>query len=145
MNKLETWIWIAIVAALAGFIGWRAMRLPAPTPAAFSTEIRLNDAIAQGSEDGRPVLALATADWCPPCQALKRGALTDDRVARLIDERTIPVYVNVDHHPDEAQLLGASSIPTSYVIRNGEITAKVTGALGADDYLGWLERSVSGG
>ncbi|MEQ8769823.1 MAG: thioredoxin family protein [Phycisphaerales bacterium] len=144
MRKLEMVVMVVALVALAGFIGWRTFRPPAPTPGAFAGQTRLAAAIEQSNETGRPVIALATADWCPPCQALKRGALVDARVASLIDERAIPVYVDVDKHPDEARQLGAASIPTTYVIRNGEITAKVTGALAPDDYLGWLERSIGG-
>ncbi len=144
MRKLESIVMVAALVALVVFIGWRTMRPPAPTPEAFASETRLAAAIEESSETGRPVIALATADWCPPCQALKRGALVDVRVASLLDARAIPVYVDVDEHPEEARQLGAASIPTTYVIRNGEITAKVTGALSPDDYLGWLERSIGG-
>ncbi len=145
MKKLDSVIMVVGLIALAGFVGWRTFRPPAPTPEAFVSETRLAAAIEESNQSGRPVVALATADWCPPCQALKRGALVDARVASLIDERTIPVYVDVDKHPDEARQLGAATIPTTYVIQNGEITAKVTGALSADDYLGWLERSLTAG
>lgn len=144
MRKIESVVMVIALVGLVGFIAWRTARPPAPTPAAFGTETRLAAAIEESNASGRPVIALATADWCPPCQALKRGALVDVRVASLLDERTIPVYVDVDKNPEEAEQLGAASIPTTYVIQNGEITAKVTGALSPDDYLGWLERSTGG-
>ncbi|GJM18902.1 MAG: hypothetical protein DHS20C14_11150 [Phycisphaeraceae bacterium] len=140
-------IWIAIVVGLVIFAGWRAMNMSAatghaPKPVVFAGDVRLDDAIARSAAEGKPVLALATADWCGPCQALKRGALSDERVATLINERMIAVYVDVDAYPDEARMLGASSIPTTYLIRDGEIADRTTGVLGARQYLAWLEGTL---
>jgi thiol:disulfide interchange protein len=35
--------------------------------------------------EGKPILVFATADWCPPCRTLHRGALTDPGVKTALE------------------------------------------------------------
>lgn len=111
----------------------------APVPAVFSDDLTLDAAMQQSASTGLPVLAVATADWCGPCQAYKRGALADERVAGVIRRRTIPVYVNIDEDPDAAQRLGVSSIPATYLIADGQVVGSFNGNRSADALIGWLE------
>ena len=46
----------------------------------------LDDAVRQAGEDGRLVIAFATADRCAPCQQYKRDALNDARVIARLDD-----------------------------------------------------------
>lgn len=140
--KTSNLIWVALLVGLAALVGWRMLRPAAPIPGAFSSGIRLEEAVQRGSAEQRPVLAVVTADWCPPCQALKRGALSDARVTAFITEHTIPVYVDADAHGVEAGSLGVSSIPASVVIRDGVIVARTGGAVGAEEYLAWLKGAI---
>ena len=34
---------------------------------------------------GKPAVVFATADWCPPCRELHRGALTDEDVKKALE------------------------------------------------------------
>ena len=119
----------------------------APKPATFASEgstTTLASAITQGQAEGKPVLALTTADWCPPCQALKRGALADPAVQAWIEQNTVPVYVDATN-PDsqggqDAQTLGVRSLPTLAMLQpNGEIAHKLTGNASPAELLRWFE------
>lgn len=115
---------------------------PAPRPGMFSSDVRLNDAIDKtaGSEgESDLVFAVATADWCAPCQRYKRGALSDPQVQEWVSENTQPVYINVDKHSEEAQRLGVRGIPATFLLRDGEVVSRITGARSADDLLRWLK------
>ncbi len=139
--------WVAVIL-LGLFV---ALRLSgcggvAPTPELFSDGQTLDGAMEQSAAPGgKPVLAVATADWCPPCQSYKRGALADARVAEAVRARTIPVYVDVDADPDAAAALGVSSIPATYLIVDGAVAASFTGAKGADELLRWIDEHTPGG
>ena len=131
------------LAVLVGFAGLSAFRgRVAPTPEVFGQTTSLDDGIREASSSGKPVVALVTADWCPPCQMLKRDTLTDPAVAAWIDEYTVPVYINSDENPADAGKLQVTALPTTVVLRDGQIVASSTGFASPEEYLGFLKSSV---
>ncbi len=111
----------------------------APTPEVFGTGYSLDEAMGLSSKDGTPVFVVASADWCGPCQAYKRGALADERVATRIGESMIPVYINVDDDPQAAESLGVMSIPLTAILVDGKIVARREGRMGSDELLEMVE------
>ncbi|MFI4897344.1 MAG: thioredoxin fold domain-containing protein [Phycisphaerales bacterium JB059] len=133
---------LLVVAALAPrFFGGGKV---APTPTVFDTSVSLDDALRRSDETGRPVFALVTADWCPPCQGLKRHALTDARVQRLLERSTEPVYIT-DQNGHDVERLGVTAFPTSFILRDGEVLASLRGSAPPDAYLEWLESNLPAG
>ena len=130
---------LLVVAVLAPrFFGAGSV---APTPRVFDTSVTLDEALRRSGESGRPVFAFVTADWCPPCQTLKRGALTDDRVTGLIQRSTEPVYIT-DKSPHDVERLAISAFPTSLIIHDGEVVASLRGGASPSGYLEWLDSSL---
>lgn len=140
----ETWILLLIVTAFSGVLAFRALRGPAPTPAVFDQQLTLDEAIRRSGETGRPVLAVATADWCGPCQALKRGALADEAVASLLRERTIPVYLEDGADRDAIASLGVRAYPTTVLIRDGHAKAVLEGGASPGAYRAAIEDALDG-
>jgi thiol:disulfide interchange protein len=128
--------WIAIRALLGGGVG------ATPTPAVFSAGRTLDDAIAESKSKGTPVVAFATADWCPPCQTMKRSTLLDTRVEAYLKGKTIPVYVDVDRDPKAAGRLGVTGIPATVIIAGDTVVARTSGLLSVDDYMSFVEAAV---
>lgn len=130
----------ALVVMLVVFAGLQAVRgRVAPTPEVFSAGVSLDDGIRSGGETGKPVVAVVTADWCPPCQMLKRETLADVSVSSWIEQNAVGVYVDSDKDPDAVQALGVSALPTTVVLKDGKIVATKTGFLGSEDYLEFLK------
>jgi thioredoxin 1 len=130
----------ALVVMLVVFAGIQAVRgRVAPTPEVFAAGVSLDDGIRSGTESGKPVVAVVTADWCPPCQMLKRETLADASVSAWIEQNAVGVYVDSDKNPEAAQALGVQALPTTVVLRDGKIVGSKTGFLGTEDYLEFLK------
>jgi thiol-disulfide isomerase/thioredoxin len=146
MKKSSALSWVLIAVAVLfvapGLINF--VRGPAPTPGVFDVGLTLDEALDRSEREGKPVFVLATADWCGPCQTLKRGALADSGVSAWILEYTIPVYLEDGADPDEIGVLGVRAYPTSLVIVDGEVVGGMEGAASAEKYLDGLKGLVPG-
>ncbi|MBX3315470.1 MAG: thioredoxin family protein [Phycisphaeraceae bacterium] len=141
---------VLLVAVVAlSMLAWlmRSGGGPAPKPAAFSSAVTLDVALQRSEQEGRPVLVFATADWCGPCQALKRNALASSKIEQLIKGGTIPVYADVTG-PDQvsidaARRLRVGPIPALIVVWKGEELARHEGNTSASNLEKWLETALS--
>ncbi len=119
----------------------------APKPAAFANAVLFDDALQRSQTEGRPVLVFATADWCGPCQTLKRGALTSAKLEQTIKSSTIPVYADVtgddEVSMDAARRLGVGSIPALIVVWNGKEVARHEGNAPAATLERWLDTALA--
>ncbi len=119
---------------------------PAPTPAMFDPALSLAEAEAAASGSGRIVMVLATADWCGPCQSLKRGALADDAVEAWAAANATPVILDLTapgpQAQADAQRLGIGPIPTIILLRDGQEIARHVGVTSTGRLLRWLETAT---
>lgn len=133
---------IALLLAAPNLI--HLIRGPAPTPDLFAQGYTLREAGELGAGSGKPVLVLVTADWCGACQSLKRGALSDERVAWWIGERTVPVYLEEGVDDEQIASLPVRAYPTTLVIDEGRVLGSVVGNDDPEGYLGRLRAIVEG-
>lgn len=113
-----------------------------PPPAMFEERLTFDQAMARGEAEGKPVFAVFSASWCPPCGTYKRGALSDARVAAAIRGRMIPVYVDVDQQRAAPSRFNVRSIPTTMVLKGDERVRGAIGALSADELLRLIDESL---
>lgn len=115
----------------------------APTPGMFDAGLSLAEAEALAAEEGRVTLAFATADWCGPCQRLKRGALVDADVEMWARANAAPTLLDLTapgaEAKAEAQRLGVGPIPAVILLRDGEEIARQEGVTTPARLLRWLE------
>lgn len=129
------------VVALA-LLMWSRGRV-APAPEVFSEHLTFAAAEARAAEEHRVVVAVATADWCGPCQAYKRGALADPAVTAWVDAHAVPVMIDVTNGATaDAERLGVTSIPATYVVRDGKVVASAVGNASAEELVAMLESAA---
>lgn len=114
----------------------------APVPESFAGGLTIQQGIERGAQSGKPVLVLATADWCGPCQRFKRGPMSDPKVAAIVKDRFEPVYLDVDRQRELAAKLEIESVPALRVLRPGQPIAKLDEYAEATQVVRWLEGTL---
>lgn len=131
-----------ILVAFSVILFFRAGGSKAPMPGVFAAGLTFEQAQTEAAASGKPVLALVTADWCGPCQSLKRGALSDPRVVELIRNNAVPVYLEEASAMAHIQTLGVRAYPTTVILRDGQVDQMIEGGASPDDYLRTLRAAL---
>lgn len=134
-HHFVTILLLALVAYIATPKIISMIKGPADTPSMFASGYSIEQASEQSHTTGKPMLVLVTADWCPPCQTLKRGALSDAKVTEWVSENMIPVYLADGVHDDQIGMLPVRSFPTTLVIQDGQILGQFSGNRSASGFL----------
>ena len=94
---------------------YRAAGTAAPA-SAIPWQTDLDGALAEARRTSKQVLVDFTADWCPPCIAMKHDVWPDGAVGRALAERYVPLVVDVDRNGAVANRFDVSGIPTVLVL-----------------------------
>lgn len=96
------------------------------------------DAQLQSHQTGKPILLDFSADWCGPCQEMRRATWSDANVAGALHEY-IPVQINIDSNPQLASQFEVRGIPHLVVLnRRGDIVKFTEGGMDPSEFLRWL-------
>lgn len=100
-------------------------------------------ALAEARGGAKPVLLYFTADWCGPCQWMKRHVFSDAAVAAAMHERFIPVRLDHDARPDLIVHYQIDGIPWFAVLdaQGNPIRKLERGVETPGEMIAWLNRS----
>jgi thiol:disulfide interchange protein len=129
---------VILVVCLIAVLGLGAAGFTVLKPARGAWLHSLNDGLDVAETSGKPVLALFTADWCPPCRRLKQGVLADPYVMTSLSENYELVKIDLtDRRGDNnwvADDAGVKYIPTIIIYEDGYETRR----FGATEFEGWV-------
>jgi len=94
----------------------------------------------RNSTRGAALLLDVWAPWCGPCKSM---APQFAAAARELEPEVRLLKLNSDAEPAAAGALGVSSIPALFLIRDGEVIAKTSGAMPASQIVSWTRQALS--
>lgn len=101
------------------------------------------EAFADAERLGRPVLLRLSASWCHWCRVMEAGTDADPRVAALVEEAFVPVWVDIDKAPPLRDRYAQGGYPTSAVLTpRGEVLASAA-YLPASEFLRLLDGGLA--
>ena len=98
-------------------------------------DISWSDNLRQAQElsrqTGKPVLVHFFSDTCPPCKMMEKNTFPNPEIAATVQNSFIPVKLNANQFPREAQMFNVQSVPMDIVLSSdGQV---IHSALGGQD------------
>ena len=127
------------VLAVVGVSKWRTPPEVVPWRSDFAA------AQAEARTANKPILLYFTAEWCGPCQEMRRYVWTDPQVAEAL-KKFVPVRIDVDRDPKLAQQFQINTIPAFFIVDpSGRVARNYEGAMESQEFITWVSRGSSGG
>ena len=129
----ERFLWIGVLAVVV-LMQWpmlkglyyRAANIPVP-PTSIEWRTDLDAALVEARRTHKQVLVDFSADWCPPCIAMKHDVWPDPGVARALNESYVPVLIDVDRDGAVSERYGVRGIPTILILNDrGQVLRRGT-------------------
>jgi thiol:disulfide interchange protein DsbD len=105
---------------------YRGAGTPAPpTPIEWRTD--LDAALDEAGRTNKHILVDFSADWCPPCIAMKHDVWPDPAVEAALTRSYVPLLIDVDRNGAVADTFNVRGIPTVLVLdHRGRVVRRAT-------------------
>jgi protein disulfide-isomerase len=126
---------LVIFGAVAAVVAFSRLHTP-PERVAWRRDFAA--AQTEAKRANKPLLAYFTADWCGPCQYMRRTVWTQQSVADAM-RNVVPVEIDVDRNPALARQFVGDYVPVFIVFAPDGRTLKThEGAFEADQLIQWI-------
>lgn len=128
---------IALLAALT--LPVLASEFPEGSPK-FGTSYEA--ALKTAKAEGKPVILVFSAVWCPPCQAMKKSVYPSAEVKPLHD-KFVWAYLDVDEESNAkaAEKYGVQGIPhVQFLSKDGKALGNQVGGVSPAEFAGILSK-----
>ncbi len=139
MNSALKPVW-GILVILVAVIGFQAATKFFAPKEIIPWRTDFDAASAEARASGKPLFAYFTAEWCGPCQGLKRTTWADKSVNAAL-ANYVPVKVDVDRYQSLAARYQTTGIPR-FIIMDADGTVKKASepeAMEPERLLAWLK------
>jgi thiol:disulfide interchange protein len=147
-RRRDALFWTALVAIVVlvqwpMLKGWYYRATGAEAPAsAIAWRTDFEAALAEARSANKRVLVDFSADWCPPCVAMKHDVWPHPRVVSAVDAGHVPLLVDADRDTVLAARYQVSAIPTVLLLdADGRVVKRKDGYLSTSGMLRFLSEA----
>jgi thiol:disulfide interchange protein len=144
-KRREPVFWVLLVALAVGtqwpmLRGWYYRATGSPDPAdGIVWRTNLSSALGEAKMQHKLVLVDFSANWCPPCLAMRHDVWPDSRVAKMVGAGFVAVKVDIDKNGSLSDFYNVPAIPTVLVLDpQGRVVRRHDGFLPLDGMLQFL-------
>jgi thioredoxin-like negative regulator of GroEL len=143
MNKTRI-----VPLAILGVVAVATFTIAGPIASLFNdqpNEIQwqtdLNEAHQQAVLENRPMLLVFDADWCKYCDKMDEATFKDSSVANYVNEKFVPVHLNLADNMKIAEILEIDRIPCTIALSpRADLLGRVVGYVNTVQYRETLGR-----
>jgi thiol:disulfide interchange protein len=122
LSRHEKLLWAAAIAVVIT-VQWPMLKgsfyraaATSPPPSSIEWRTDLNAALDEARRTDKQVLLDVSADWCPPCIAMKHDVWPDPDVERSVAESYVPVLIDADRDVAVMDRYGITGIPAVLIV-----------------------------
>ena len=137
MKAFTAFLAAAFIAATSAFAG----DFPEGSPA---FEHNLSDALAKAKKENKPVIAIFSAVWCGPCQAMKKNVYPSSEV-KPFHGKFVWAYIDADEKSNSADMkkFNVSGIPHLEILdKDGKSIGQQVGSSSPADFVKTLQGAL---
>lgn len=117
---------------------------PALDSTVWHRDLKKAHALAQ--QENKPILIVFGADWCKYCKKLEKETFSDEKMHQFVQDKFIPVYLDLDEEGKIGRILEVKSLPCTVVLSpNADLLGKVVGYKDIPSMEGQLQRALQTG
>ena len=132
-------VWLSLFAGVAFHGAYAESPKSAP---AIHWQSDLEQAHHISVEQNRPMLLVFRADSCHWCRRMESRTLADAELVRDVNERFIPLKLDIERHRKIADILGVERIPCTVVLSpRADLLCRMAGLMQLEQYRGTLTQA----